>query len=327
MNKEYLDYDGLKRYNENLMEIIRGLASGPLPVYWEKGTWPGVRFSYKSVAKGYYWSDGIFATGVGYKLFQSTNGVTWSEVTVFENADQFMWISVFNCNDRPFVWGYNSDTTTLTGAMKYRNDWTVINTKFEEDQIVAMAYGVGKYFAYSSHGDIFTSEDGITWASTGKKISDSFNESIARTVYGAGGGFVAIISSDTVARSEDGINWETFTPNVPLDYYQCLEYISGRYYLGGLGGIISSENGHEWHSVLKNNSSGISVDILSIAYANNKWLVIGYGEYAYSLDGQKTWYWHTSSTLDFSHADRSFIMYINDRFVYLNSLSTGYTQG
>lgn len=324
MNKEYLDYDGLKRYNENLMEIINRLASGPMPIYWDSMPLPeGYHASKCTFAHAYFESDGIFATTREEKLYKTENGNIWTEVTTLKNTQGYFWQKVFNCNGHPFVYGIETNNYTYAIVRNTASTWEFFNFGDFDPDPYTMVYGAGKYFIYAEDTRILYSEDGTSWMTTENRIFDNVNFTTGgrfNVTYGSSG-FIAFCKESfkvpIFAYSADGLTWETFSPNIQFsknDELYNIRYLKNKYYLCNSNGLLASEDGRIWVYVINDDIGDVFSDIYNITYGNGKWVIRAYNGFAYSLNDQKTWY---GVPIEKHISDyNTFFEYVNGAFLY-----------
>jgi len=171
---------------------------------------------------------------------------------------------------------------------------TANNNPFNNDNILAITYGSGKFVAVGENGKIAYSENGIHWtAVTIMSPSNQYDNVTINAIAYGGGKFVAVGSSCIMAFSEDGRSW---TP-VNVNYtFNTIAYGDGKFVAGG--GVDNDKiiaylsNDSSWHNVNQDIFSGHNDSINTIVYGGDKFIAGGEdssgGKMAYSLNGQ-TW--------------------------------------
>lgn len=242
-----------------------------------------------------YGNGKYVAVGDSGYITTSTNGVNWTTPQRPINDDFTNTIhTVSYCDDIFIAGGGNCLYYSANGI-----DWDVAYTGYEQFVIFAIAYHAGRIVAVGSISEnsytrlaILTSNDkGVSWTRTYTSTSiDSF-----RGVTYAGGEYHAIsYKYGYHATSTDGINWST---NFILGTG------SSNYSAGKIAGdqnghyiIVHANSYHLWYfskgdsiatkillpfgSITSSNATGDEFypqAVYDIIYANNTFIVVGYG--------------------------------------------------
>jgi|GEM_PF-1648561 len=136
----------------------------------------------------------------------------------------------------------------------------------------AVAFGNGKFVAVGDWGDVTVSTDnGATWTAGDFGTSHSFT-SFRGVTFGKGL-FVATGDNGAVLSSPNGITW-TERASGTTNHLNKISFdnVSGEFITAGVGGaMVTSSDGITWTSLNK----GISHAMLSVVYANNKYVAVG----------------------------------------------------
>lgn len=203
-------------------------------------------------------------------------GVSWIDVEYEPNAETMINKDEVSVWIRPYAEGDGSFS-----------DWTaVFPTGTDTYSINSVTYGNNRFVSVSGYGDIYYSDDGITWSLSNKP--DGIRAKLSDVTYG-NGIFVAVGNYNGKAYtcySEDGVNWAGFNFNDPF-YPHRICYGNGRFVTFTDYVLYYSDDGKVWNEISLHNSG---LDMLSyvngITYGDGKFVAVGTGGYTfYSNDG------------------------------------------
>jgi hypothetical protein len=169
----------------------------------------------------------------------SADGADWVREETGTNA---MFKAAAHGAGRTVVVGWNA-TGKPYGLFAVREEhgaWQIIRPAENEFINTSIAFGHGRFVAAGYYGDLWTSEDGLTW--------EKFNAGVNQTIYPIkfiNGRFIGFTSS-AIGQSHDGLNWD-FTPGNPPNTVE-LVYGNGVYVAAGQnqGGIQVSPDVINW---------------------------------------------------------------------------------
>jgi hypothetical protein len=261
--------------------------NGKMSFSFDGITWTaGTDSALGNIANVIAYSDnhGFIAGGTGGKIAYSPDGITWTAVTN----------STFGTNSiEAIAYGYGKDVAggggNGSGRMAYSSDgrtWTAVTGDIDLGNVLAIAYGDGKFIAGGVAGKIATSTDGVTW--TASPTTNAFNytsgastfkASIDAIAYG-NGKFVAGGEKGKMAYSEDGgETWTAVTDSTfGTNNIYAIAYGNGKFVAGSYTGkMATSTDGMTW-TALPDSTFGISENgcVEAIAYGNDKFVVTGY---------------------------------------------------
>ena len=230
------------------------------------------------------------------------------------------------------AWNFTTDTVSADTILYAKwvevpvvpsMTWTAVadstfgGTTDDIDDIVAIAYGGGRFVAGGFYGKMATSPDGVTWTAV---ANNPFAQYVVISAIAYGNSrFVAVGSNGKMAYSSDGITW-TAVADSPFgtSWIYGIAYGDNRFVaVGNDGKMAYSTDGISWTAV-ENSTFGTTYNrIGAIAYGNNRFVAGGdRGKMAYSADGV-TWTAISATDSPFNYADWEIeaIAYVNGKFV------------
>lgn len=249
----------------------------------------------KFVAVGYrfYKKDDnyVYASKISY----SDDGINWTFST-FELSDK-LWDSVTYGNGKFVAVGryyapYTSSTTY--GIVAYSSDgvnWTSsYSTDISRLKCSLVAYANGKFIATNGTKEFMYSSDGVNWTSS--SVSDGYE--LTYIAYG-NGKFISVNQDGGIMYSANGISWTNSSTIPTIDgvdpSWKDVIYANGKFiavgscYVSGIGwkqsAVAYSNDGVSWTS----SKLFDTCSAYSIAYGNDRYIFVGYGGAAYSIDG------------------------------------------
>jgi hypothetical protein len=221
------------------------------------------------------------ATVSGSSLTALNGTITWTDDTTVAAPGAFSGGS----GGGTMKW---TDITYTTTAFEYYDDYD--DETYTAD-ILAIAYGNGKFVAVGDNSKIATSADGINWT----PVTDSPFGTISsyNTIWAIAYGNGKFVAGGTsaIAYSSDGVTWTTVTDDIFNNYKQyyveAIAFGNGMFVAGNLMGQMAySTDGVKWTAVA---DSKLSAMIRAIAYGNGKFVACDNdGGMAISTDGA-TW--------------------------------------
>jgi hypothetical protein len=153
----------------------------------------------------------------------------------------------------------------------------------------SIIFAAGQFLAVGNKATILTSTDGLDW-----KVVDSGlpQAGLIGLTYGNGmfaaGAYDTTIRTGFVITSTNAINWQiaqsSANPNSP---YYGVAYGAGQFIAVSPTTVMTSTNGVDW-SELKKQTGAYPTDVFpqAVAYADGKFVIVGYGQISYSSDGE-----------------------------------------
>jgi hypothetical protein len=276
----------------------------------------------ESVNRIQFLNDKFFAFLIGQRMFTSTDGITWTDITssiVLTNPDgttagwgdgnqifhaiwdgtkyHFYGSSTYY---RDYNSGYGSTFTSTDG----RNLTLLTKTAYIIPQDAD--YINGKYFVCGNEG-IVSSSDGLTYQHPGSSFRDmvkTTNKYVAVGTLGADGRLIG--------NSSDFSTWTARGPNTVRELY-AVAYDGTNVLAAGSQNILrSTDEGDSWTTVYNNNAETVT----ALSYGNGRFVAGGYGAAGgflrASTDGGQTW-----TSVDNSNFYFVRIKYVNNRFFAL----------
>jgi hypothetical protein len=279
------------------------------------------------------WGNNKFvAVGLGGKIATSSDGITWTEVTISFSGDPNDYI-------RGIAWGSNGDTVNKfvavgdKGGMVSSDDgttWTAVTANtFGTENILGIAWGDNKFVAVGAQGKMAYSPDGTDWTAVSDSRFANFN---IRGIAWGDNKFVAVGLSGKMAYSSNGTTWTAVSDST---FGTGVNYILGIAWgsngdtvnkfvaVGAQGKMAHSSDGINWTAVTATASTfGTSNDIRGIAWGSNgstvnKFVAVGFsGRMAHSSDGI-TWTGMSSTDSKFGSSPNQIagIAWGNNKFV------------
>jgi len=232
-------------------------------------------------------------------ITQSTDGVTWTEVTT-TIPNSFIAVIVWGA-DKFVIGGSYSGSSGMAYSANGLT-WAVVpntSTALGSNHIIEqLGWGNGKFVAGTTN--MAYSSDGITW---NKAVNNPFATAIISNIvhYGyifdfvwGNGKYVAVgyfgpsgNESGRIAYSTDANNWTTAgNSTFGTSRITAVAWGNGKFVAGGTGGKMAySTDGVNWTAVT-NSTFGVDNAIEDIAWGNNKFVAVGsQSRMAYSADG------------------------------------------
>ena len=247
----------------------------------------------------------------------STDAVTWTPTTVFSSAqasDHFDATAIVHMGNTFFAAGSLSPSpyTTATGALATSSDgvtWTMASAPTLAVPIQSMVVGP-KVIAMGKGGHVYSSTDGLTWASavtlpgvtamnsivyaSGKFVSVGDNGYIANSLNGVawlssqvikvggvgvnlhgvaydGHEFVAVGDNGLIATSTDGSSWAPQTSVVTGTLRAVAVSTAGEIVIVGDAGIETSKDAVTWYP----RDAGAAATINGLAFLNGRFVGVG----------------------------------------------------
>lgn len=269
--------NGCIRYS-NYNDLVSTDESGSI-VSINDDTWTEIAVGDRDF-KGIAYGNGTFvAIGDGGTLAYSTDGITWTNKTIFGGNGSFETICYGNGK---FVALGNGTINAYSedGITWFANPSLSISAT---DIIYDVIYANNKYVAVGTNGVILYSEDAIIW-----NAGVSENIRGLRSITYGNGKFVAV-GDGVILYSEDGIHW-TIVTGVEASTY-IVEYANNKFLT--YPSMHISEDGINWSGNISDASRHIlffsfpTHQTESLAFCNGRFLATSHSEAfgAYSDDG------------------------------------------
>lgn len=214
-----------------------------------------------------------YVAGADGKLAYSTDGLTWTQVSlpsavsvkevesICYGGDKF--VAVLSVSNMAL---YSTDGVAWnTTSMPVNASWS------------SVCYGSGKFVAVNHNGsNAAYSTDGITWTRTTLTFT-GFLHSVCYSGY-SGGRFIAVGNSRDVAYSTDGITWQRTYNALPVNTgwrSVCYGSDASKFVAVASNNIAYSTDGATWTSA----TLPVSAGFRSIGYStdNRRFVVVAYG--------------------------------------------------
>ena len=280
---------------------------------WTLVTQSGIPDYMASVAYGNGRFIAVGGTGrvASTSMAYSTDGITWTAVTSSVFSDVAFGNVVFE-GGKFFVYGSGRIASSTDGV-----NWTrAVDDQFNRQDIQGIRYVDGKYVLALYDGRIAHSVDGVTWTMLARTNLYNIRDGSLRY---AGGKLFAVWGvtghNRRLSYSEDaGITWTNIATILGGGYVtnSAIAYGDGKFVVGGEEGKMaySTDGCITWTTVEDSTFGGSNIRY--IAYSGGKFVAVGGGKIAYSVDGV-TW---TAVEFDiFGGIDISGIAYGAGRFV------------
>lgn len=269
--------------------------------------------------------DKFWAFMIGNRMFTSTDGGSWTEITnsvvlTQPNSTTTPWNTshqIFNgvwdgskysfYGSSQYYSGYGSTFTSTDGV-----NFTLLNkTAYIVPQESTILNGI--YFVCGNEG-IVSSSDGLTYSHSGSSYRDmvkTANKYVA----------VGMVSSDgQIYNSTNFSTWTKRTPAGIRELYAAAYDGSKVLAAGYINALSSTDDGDTWTNVYSN----INVTFTALAYGNSRFVSGGYDGsncfLNYSTNGGVSW--TTANSANYSYNK---IKYINNRFFALGTSNDDYT--
>lgn len=183
----------------------------------------------------------------------------------------------------------------------WRNDHSPFHLQFNES-------GVG--LLIGSRAAVFDPSAGI-WQDTDsfslRPTSAESRYTQHKALSHLGSDFYLFDTSDRILRSPDGVAWETLGGD-PVNRWQAIRYLNGRYFALGLGGVIYSSTDTETWS---RHSTGTNARLFDISYGNGRYVVAGSSGRLITSTDLTNWAIFSSGT----PGDFQAVHFANDQFI------------
>ena len=278
------------------------------------------------VAVGQYDADNL--GGGNGVIVSSSDGITWNVTySSFSTAQYGGFYGVAYGNGTFAAVGHDLAPGGAFFAITSPDGvtWTVNSSYAWIEVLHGFTYGKGMFVAVGEKGSVYTSTDGITWT---QRFTGYASDTLYGVAFNGTNRFVAVghsysSGSAIIVTSSDGLNWVESTywdgasGGVPVFYG--VAYGNGTFVAVGWDRDVSpwtmaltSPDGLTW---TKQDPMVSGPALLSVIYANNKFLAAGESAGLTSPDG-KTW----TPRYSVSTADLNAVVYGNNTFVAAGSV-------
>jgi hypothetical protein len=223
------------------------------------------------------YGNGVFlASGDQGKMYRSTNGQTWSQVSTGYSGTRYHHFSITFGNGK-FV-SAGRDRLIITSEDDGLT-WTTTNpgsADVYDPDLYGIAYGNNVFVVVGENGDVFTSPDGVTWS------MKHLNNAYFRSLDFGQGKFIAGTSGTKIYTSTNGDSWSTIDVGTAVRAI----HFGNDLWIGGGVKVITSPNGVNWTTQLNLASYGIVDVIYSAGSAPGTYMLGGeHGLMLTSSDG------------------------------------------
>jgi len=240
-------------YNGELFVIVA--QDGCIKTSSDGNTWEtqtsGVSANINSIA---YSKDlGVYiAVGYGGLILKSTNGTTWTQVTVDSSREFYCCRYI---NGMFYILGANNEMWISSTS----TDWTKI-TFTSSGQLRSICYGNGLYVVGTSAGYCY-SEDGFLWTRRSVDgVSYYIEYSEKENV------FVCANNKGVISKSSNAIDWEIVSNSSNITNIATGSFANGKYIFAG-GNIIVSEDSENWTTISPTIIEAVPVEISTINFS------------------------------------------------------------
>jgi hypothetical protein len=285
----------LKRLNIGASHLARTMSSPT-----------GFNVKYSSKILGLAYGNGVYAAvSDNGDLSTSSDGITWTHRAT-------PWTSTSTTGDIAF--GNGKFILFTRSSMYYSTDavtWSFVTVSATDTSGHRVYYLNGKYILISSVGDLYTSINGLNWASKGAPTGFS-STVIAKDMAYGNGTYVVVGTSAQMATSKDLVVWNSgrqITTNVAIN---SVAFGNGTFVAVGDGGVVlTSADGTVWNvasgrATTTTNNPNIfgSSTLTKVRFINGKFFVASSGgSLATSADGIT---WTTLATTVSGHTAQTY---------------------
>jgi hypothetical protein len=210
--------------------------------------------------------EGGFVTQGKFGPTRSADGISFSPV-----ADSAATIDGAFAGGDAVTYGAAGWVATSFGGDEFLSldslTWHRTGDLGTSEEILAGAYGAGRYVFVGRGGTIVTLTDAHTW----ETVASGTSEDLAGVGW-VGDGFVAAGASGTVLASKDGIAWEARSVATRSDLRGVAAGEGAIVVTGSKGTILLSLDGGASFSVL---ARATKADLLGAAFGDGKFVVVG----------------------------------------------------
>jgi hypothetical protein len=183
-----------------------------------------------------YLNNAYFIGGAGGTARSSTDGITWSAVTIGFSTRA---VNSFAYGAATYIAVGEQTLTSSTDGIT----WTSRSHGYGTDEIRGAAFGAGLFVIVGDGGLIQTSPDGITWTSRTSQFSTTMITDVAY----ANNLFVAVGQTGKVSTSTDGVTWVSRTSSFSTTNINAVAYGNGTWVIVGASNkVATSSDGTTW---------------------------------------------------------------------------------
>lgn len=234
-----------------------------------------------------YTSSAWYAYGVAGTILRSTDGSTWTNISV--SASAISSNGIISNGTITVYYGANGGILSTTDGSTYakRTSGTTVN-------LLGGAYGNSTFVICGQNGTILTSTDGVTWTNRTSGTSSQLNH-----VEFASGTFVACGSATAIIKSTDGISWANAfvtynggSPSALTNNWKSVRHYNMWYVCGDGGGIMyCGSDLSNWNSVIPQYGTPITdppsshtwIDLIGSDDGTGNWAVGSYDANGYTI--------------------------------------------
>jgi hypothetical protein len=275
-----------------------------------------------------YGNGKFICVGKGVDGAYSTDGVTWTSITMPVNANWTQltyggtkWVAIGNIIDQygSSVAAYSTDGITWSSA-------TLPNSG--NFAVTQLSYGGGKFVALCLSNTAIYSTDGITWTSTA--TLPSYVAYWNAMAYGAGI-FVASrdISTNNAYWSADGITWSAITlPGTDTNLLY-ISFVNNKFIANSRTSVNGvsvyntaiSTDGKSWTLY----SSSVKNFVFSIEYGASKYVLNSSGDIYTSTDAITWTYAADTNGSRMAFGNSKFVVFSDTGYYYVSTDGTNWT--
>ncbi len=209
------------------------------------------------------------AVGSYSRVYRSTDGKTWSKQTVpgFDpTKDHFFGIAYDSGSGRMVA---SCRDSMIISSDDLGDTWTIRKARiFDSPDLYKVAYGNNMFLAIGETGDIWKSDDGISWTK-----SASLNSGCRSITFGNGWFMVASVPG-SIYRSTNGVNWTGSYPGSNTNI-KSIHYGNSKWVAVGNKILTSTNDGASWTTQVTLAEYGIVEHLYSVASAPGPSFIAG----------------------------------------------------
>jgi hypothetical protein len=237
----------------------------------------------------------ITRTGTGYiatngvsAMLTSTDAITWSEPVsapynfVYPSIKEILWMA-----DRSEAMVVGGESQSGFIATSTSTDATTWHARFTSDAFTSVLWDGSRFVAIDKNGRIYTSPDGVSWASQGIVPNDGTLR-IHGDIVWSGSRYVVVATHGRIISSTDLTTWGNAALYNALTNFVSATWNGTEFAAITSGGFYRSSDGISWPA-LATASVGSNLKDLAWSSALSRYVIVASGGNIYFSDNGTTW--------------------------------------